>query len=118
MAGRVLKIPKTVLSGKSLTSVDCPHFPESISGPDSWDMIGGLSANSIQETAVIPGQRILRLIAVGANGQSDGRHALGIRFRGLAAGGIYRAVAWIKELKSAQNRRSPRKIRRSQVCET
>ena len=38
------------------------------------------------------GQRILRLVAVG----TDGRHALGARFGGLAPDRLYRAVAWVK----------------------
>jgi hypothetical protein len=41
---------------------------------------------------VVSGQRILRLVAVGA----DRRHALGVRFDDLAPSGIYRATAWVK----------------------
>ena len=41
---------------------------------------------------MVSGQRILRLVAVGA----DSRHALGARFGDLAPSGIYRAIAWVK----------------------
>ena len=41
------------------------------------------------------GQRILRLAAVG----TDGRHALGARFGGLAPGGMYRILAWVKAVR-------------------
>ena len=45
---------------------------------------------------MVSGWHILQLVAAGANGRSDIRHALGGRFGGLAPGGIYRAVAWVK----------------------
>ena len=48
--------------------------------PDWWDLIDGLSAEAVETPAVVTGQRILRLVAAGA----DGRHALGARFGGLA----------------------------------
>ena len=41
---------------------------------------------------MVSGQRILRLVAVGA----DRRHALAARFGDLAPGEIYRATAWVK----------------------
>jgi hypothetical protein len=71
---------------------ELPALPEFPAGPDRWDLIDGLSAESVEESAVVSGQRILRLVAVGA----DGRHALGARFHGLAPGGAYRAIAWVK----------------------
>ena len=80
-----------------VTSIsELPPLPESSSAPNSWDLIEGLGADMVQASAVVPGQRILRLVAVGADSQSDGRHALGARFSGLASGGIYRATAWLK----------------------
>jgi hypothetical protein len=75
------------------TSIDeLPPVSESSSGPDRWDLIEGLNAEGVKRPAVVLGQRILRLVAVGA----DGRHALGARFGGLAPGGVYRAIAWVK----------------------
>ena len=58
----------------------CPHVPESSAAPNRWDLIDGLSAEAVEEAAVVSGQRILRLVAVGA----DSRHALGARFGDLA----------------------------------
>ena len=68
-------------------------------GDDQIEVANGItrSIDSQQGSAVVSGQHILRLVAVGADSQSDGRHALGVRFSGLTAGGIYRAVAWVKE---------------------
>ena len=77
---------------RGTTIGELPPPSESISGPDRWDLIDGLSAEAVEEPAVVAGQRILRLVAVG----TDGRHALGARFGGLAPGGIYRVVAWVK----------------------
>jgi hypothetical protein len=71
---------------------ELPTLPESSSAPNRWDLIEGLNAEVVEGAAVVPGQRILRLVAVGA----DGRHALGVRFGGLAPGGVYRATAWVK----------------------
>jgi hypothetical protein len=80
-----------------VTSIsELPPIPESSSAPNSWDLIEGLSADVVQGSAVAPDQHILRLVAVGTDSQSDGRHALGVRFGGLAPGGIYRATAWLK----------------------
>ena len=71
---------------RAATIGELPPLSESISGPDRWDLIDGLSAEAVEEPAVAAGQRILRLVAVG----TDGRHALGARFGGLAPGGMYR----------------------------
>ena len=71
---------------------ELPTLPESTSAPKRWDLIEGLGAEVVQESAVASGQRILRLVAVG----TDRRHALGVCFGGLAPGGAYRAVAWVK----------------------
>ena len=71
---------------------ELPPLPESSSAPSEWDLIEGLNAEEVQGSAVVSGQRILRLVAVGA----DGRHALGARFGDLAPSGIYRAIAWVK----------------------
>ena len=71
---------------------ELPPLPESSSAPNRWDLIEGLSAEEVEGSAVVSGQRILRLVAVGA----DGRHALGVHFGDLAPSGIYRAIAWVK----------------------
>ena len=44
--------------------------------PNRWDLIEGLRAEFIQGSAVVSGQQLLRLVAVG----TDGRHALGGEF--------------------------------------
>jgi hypothetical protein len=84
--------PRTDIVTKVTTISELPPLPESSSAPNRWDLIEGLNAEVVQESAVVSGQRILRLVAVGA----DGRHALGARFGDLAPGGIYRATAWVK----------------------
>jgi len=65
--------------------------PKSTSGPDRWDLIEGLNAQVVQGYEVVPGQRMLRLVAV-----ENRRHALAARFADIAAGEIYRAIAWVK----------------------
>jgi hypothetical protein len=67
-------------------------FTESSTGPNGWDLIDGLNAKTVEGSAMVSGQRILRLLAVGA----DGRHALGVRFGELAPDQVYRAIAWVK----------------------
>jgi hypothetical protein len=69
-----------------------PRLNESSSAPNGWDLIEGFNAEVLQGSAVVSGQHILRLVAVGA----DRRHALGVRFDNLAPGGMYRATAWVK----------------------
>jgi hypothetical protein len=60
--------------------------------PYGWDLITeGLSAEVVQGSAVVSGQRIVRLVAVGPD-----RHTVGERFGGLASNGVYRVVAWVK----------------------
>ena len=71
---------------------DLPTLLESSSNPTSWDLIEGLSAEVVEESAAVAGQSILRLVAVGI----DGRHALGMRGGGLVPRKAYRAVAWVK----------------------
>ena len=71
---------------------ELPPLSDSTFGPDRWDLIDGLSAEAVEQAVVVSGQRILRLVAVGA----DGRHVLGVRFGDLVPSGIYRATAWIK----------------------
>ena len=82
--------PRTDIVTKVTNISELPPLPESSSAP--WDLIEGLNAEVVQGSAVVSGQRILRLVAVGA----DGRHALAVRFGDLAPSGIYRAVAWVK----------------------
>jgi hypothetical protein len=77
---------------KVTTISELPPLPGSPSTPNGWDLIEGLNADVLQGSAVVSGQRILRLVAVGA----DRRHALGVRFDDLAPSGIYRATAWVK----------------------
>ena len=84
--------PRTDTVTKVTTIGELPPLPESSNAPSEWDLIEGLNAGEVQGSAVISGQRILRLVAVGA----DGRHALGAGFGDLAPSGIYRAVAWVK----------------------
>ena len=50
---------------------ELPPVPESTSGPDRWDLIEGLNAQVVQGSAMVPGWHMLRLVAAGANGQSD-----------------------------------------------
>jgi len=71
---------------------DLPTLLESCSNPISWDLIEGLNAEVVRESAVVAGQSILRLVAIGI----DGRHALGVRRGGLVPRKAYRAVAWVK----------------------
>jgi hypothetical protein len=83
----------TTSPGKLVANVrELPSLPVSSSAPSDWDLIDGLSAEAVEGSAVVSSQRILRLVAAGA----DGRHALGARFGGLAPGGVYRATAWVK----------------------
>jgi hypothetical protein len=95
---RVVKSLSQVGSPPSQTDIvtkvtnisELPPLPESSSAPNRWDLIEGLSAETVQGSAVVSGQRILQLVAVG----TDGRHALGARFGDLAPSGIYRVTAW------------------------
>ena len=87
-----LKDPRVSIATRATTIGELPPLSESISGPDRWDLIDGLSAEAVEKPAVVAGQRILRLVAAGA----DGRHALGARFGGLAPSECYRAIAWVK----------------------
>ena len=96
------RVPETSRGGAAAidlpaTNVDqLPPLSDSSSGPDQWDLIEGLHATIIEAgdngSDAVPSQGILRLAAVG----SDGRHALGARFRGLGPGKVYRALAWVK----------------------
>jgi acyl carrier protein len=85
-------LPRTEMVTKVTTISELPRLPDSFSAPNKWDLIEGLNATVLQGSAVVSGQHILRLVAVGA----DCRHALGVRFDDLAPGGIYRAIAWVK----------------------
>ena len=95
---RVVKFLSQVSSPPPRTNIEVatigelPPLPESSAAPNRWDLIEGLNAEEVEGSAVVSGQRILRLVAVGA----DGRHALGARFGDLAPGGVYRAIAWVK----------------------
>jgi hypothetical protein len=71
---------------------ELPALPKFPCVPKRWDLIEGLNAKVVQGSAVVPGQRILRLVAAG----TEGRHALGARFGDFAPGGVYRAIAWVK----------------------
>ena len=77
---------------KVTTIGELPPLPKSSTAPNGWDLLEGLNAGEVQGSAVVGGQHILRLVAVGA----DRRHALGAGFGDLAPSGIYRAVAWVK----------------------
>jgi hypothetical protein len=75
------------------TNVDeLPPLSESPFGLERWDLIEGLNAEVVERPAMITGQRILHLVAAGA----DGRHVLGARFSGLDPGGVYRLSAWVR----------------------
>ena len=77
-------IVKQVTNISELPPLELPPLPASSSAPNRWDLIEGLNAE-VQVagiSAVVSGQRILRLVAVGA----DRRHALGARFGDLAPG--------------------------------
>jgi hypothetical protein len=71
---------------------ELPALPELPAGPDKWDLIDGLAAKVIEGPTAVSGQRVLQLVAAGA----DGRHALGARFGGLDPGGAYRLSAWVR----------------------
>jgi hypothetical protein len=71
---------------------ELPPLPASFATPVEWDLIEGLNAEEVQGSAVVSGQRIQRLVAVGINN----RHALSARFCDLAPGGVYRVIAWVK----------------------
>ena len=75
-----------------LPPLEFPPLPASSSAPNRWDLIEGLSVTVVQGSAVVSGQPILQLDAVG----TDRRHALGAEFGGLVPGGVYRVVAWVK----------------------
>ena len=62
-----------------LPPLELPPLPASSSAPNRWDLIEGLSVKGVQGSAVVYGQPILRLAAVGA----DRRHALGAQFGDL-----------------------------------
>jgi hypothetical protein len=92
-AGQEVTFGGFEISPPQLTNIsELQPLPESSSAPGKWDLIDGLSAEEVEGSAVVSGQRILRLVAVGA----DGRHALGARYSGLAPGEVYRAFAWVK----------------------
>src|SRR5215813_618518 len=83
--------------GKQVTAIsELPPLPNASNAPDKWDLIEGLNAEVVEGSAAASGQRILRLVAVGADVPSDGRHALGVYFGGLVPGEVYRAIAWVK----------------------
>jgi len=88
--------PGSSVARKATDISELRPVPKSSPGPGRWDLIEGLSAEVVQGSAMVSGWHTLQLVAAGANGRSDIRHALGARFGGLAAGGIYRAVAWVK----------------------
>jgi hypothetical protein len=67
---------------------ELPQLP----GATQWDLIEGLEAVASPGPQLAECQTPLQLTAVA----TDGRHRLGIHFRNLAAGGIYRAMVWIK----------------------
>jgi hypothetical protein len=71
---------------------DLPPLPKLSGAAIRWNLIEGLNVQVLQGTAIVPGQRILRLVAAGENR----RHALGVQFGPLDRGRIYRASAWVK----------------------
>ena len=90
--GALSRFARTDLVTKVTTISDLPRPPKSSSAANRWDLIEGLNAEVFQGSAVVSGQHILRLVAVGA----DRRHALGVRFDNLAPSAIHRATAWVK----------------------
>jgi hypothetical protein len=82
-----------IASNEQVTDIrELPPVCESYSGPEKWDLIDGLNAKPVEGSAVVSGQRILRLVAVAA----ESRHALSARFSGLAPHRIYRVITWVK----------------------
>ena len=65
-----------------LPPLELPPLPASSSAPNRWDLVEGLSVKGVQGSAVVYGQPILQLAAVGA----DRRHALGAQFGDLVPG--------------------------------
>src|SRR5262249_60193455 len=83
--------------GKQVTAIsELPPLPNASNAPDKWDLIEGLNAEVVEGSAAASGQRILRLVAVGAGVASDRPPALGVYFGGLVPGEVYRAIAWVK----------------------
>ena len=83
--------PKSIVMRATKIS-ELPPILESSFLHGQWDVIWGLNATALSAPTVVPGQPVLRLVAVGA----DGRHALAARFVGLVPGRTYRAFAWVK----------------------
>jgi hypothetical protein len=84
--------PRTDIVTKVTTLGELPRLPQSSSAPNRWDLIEGLNAEELQGSAVVSSQRILQLVAVGA----ERRHALAARFGDLVPGQIYHVIAWLK----------------------
>jgi hypothetical protein len=57
-----------------------------------WDLMEGLSVTRLADSTFVRGQSVLRLAAL----ESESRHAIAIRFDGLAAGQAYRISVFAK----------------------
>jgi hypothetical protein len=65
----------------------------SLGNPDAaWDVLDGLNAEVIDNTSHVEGEPTLRVTAT----PEAGRHAIAVRFAGLAAGGTFGITAWVK----------------------
>jgi hypothetical protein len=82
--------------GPTDTSVlsELPRLSSRESWSPNWDLIEGLHAKEVPSVPVVPGQPVLRLVAV----PTENRHAVAVRFGGLAPNRVYRATVWIRAL--------------------
>ena len=74
--GALSRFARTDLVTKVTTISDLPRPPKSSSAANRWDLIEGLNAEVFQGSAVVSGQHILRLVAVGPTGGMSWESAL------------------------------------------
>ncbi len=79
-------------TGSPATVSDLPDIPAQSTGTTVWDGIEGLRIVEVAQSTVVEGQPLLKLSST--PGRS--RHRLGLKFRGLTAGQVYRVTAWVK----------------------
>lgn len=58
----------------------------------TWYTVRGLNVQAVDDTPVVRGQQILRLIAT----PNDGAHSLVARYSGLSKNQVYRVTSWVK----------------------
>jgi hypothetical protein len=91
-AGPELAAPKPTFHWLARSLADLQEVA-SLGNPDAaWDLLDGLNAEVIDNTSHVEGEPTLRVTAT----PGAGRHAIAVRFSGLAAGGIFGITAWVK----------------------